>query len=167
MSRTKKTPMCSFCGRPHSDASALYSANPEGPRICERCVALAIEHWNEDVENTRCDVYVSPSPIHQRGVFAGEHIREGSYVGTYQGIDNGEVRDSNETYVIYDTEGDVEEAKSWRIGTNEFRFLNHSEKPNLEMDDEFHFWALRDIAPHEELTWHYGEDFSQHLKSET
>ncbi|MDO6416197.1 SET domain-containing protein-lysine N-methyltransferase [Sphingomonas sp. BIUV-7] len=41
-------------------------------------------------------------------------------------------------------------------GTAEWRFIEHSCAPNLEMDfTDWSFWARRDIAAHERLTFNY------------
>lgn len=155
---------CSFCDRlPSKHHTTLWRKDrsfAEGPRICETCINEALRLLREDNEHHACDIYVSTSKVHGRGVFAGKRILKGSYVGTYEGVDNGEVTRSNEPYVIFSYDDDDEEAHSWRIGTNEFRFLNHSDDANLEMDEDYHFWATRTIKRDEELTWYYGPEFS-------
>lgn len=166
MARKPTKPTCSFCDELGSEMAPLLHRDAEkGPWICQRCVWAAVECLNEEEDETRCDVYVSTSPIHERGVFAGQFIRKGTYVGTYQGVDDGPIRRSNEAYVIYNYEeedpDDDAEPIGWRVGTNEFRFLNHSDDPNLEMDEHYHFWARRNIRRNEELTWYYGEEFSR------
>jgi SET domain-containing protein len=125
----------------------------------------AVSILQEEIEKTRCVVYVATSPIHERGVFAGQYIRKGTYVGTYEGVDDGDVTRSNERYVIYnyDEEDPAAEPTGWRVGTNEFRFLNHFDDPNLEMDENYHFWAARTIKKDEELTWYYGEEFAERV----
>jgi uncharacterized protein len=160
-------PACSFCDRPasrqHTTLWRHGSTLRAGPNICETCVMQALSILQEEVEESRCDVYVSTSPVHGRGVFAGQRIKKGTYVGTYEGHDNGDVTWNNSRYVIYHYDDTVEEPTSWRIGTNEFRFLNHSDDPNLEMDEDYHFWARRTIKKDEELTWYYGEEFAQEV----
>jgi len=159
--------VCSFCEDNEDTGVPLFWKHPvRGPWICSRCVWQAVAELQRDMEDTRAEVYVSNSPIHGRGVFSGERISKGAYVGTYEGIDNGPVTHHNEPFVIYYDQGEMLGWEGgWRIGTNEFRFLNHSDTPNIEMDEDFHFWAARQIKENEELTWYYGDEFSGFLKS--
>lgn len=158
---------CSFCDRPwgrnHTTLWRRRRPASAGPRICEACVWTAAQILNADLEEQACVVYVATSELHERGAFSGQYVRKGQYVGTYVGPDDGPITRRNERYVMYyhDESGDVE---GWRAGANEFRFLNHSDDPNLEMDENFHFWALRHIKKDEELTWYYGDEYSKELQ---
>jgi len=104
--------------------------------------------WNEVPR-----VQVRISPIHGRGLFALEAIAAGEYIGFYAGRptqDNGEhvlwvEQSGNDDWTGYD-------------GTNALRFMNHSARPNGEMDGQ-QLYALRDIWPDEEITIDYGEWF--------
>lgn len=171
MSRKSKKPCCSFCDRPtarsHTTLHRYGRTRRQGPNICETCIMQAVSILQEKVEESRCDVYVSTSPVHGRGVFAGQRISKGTYVGTYEGWDDGEVTWGNSRYVIYHYDESDEEPSTWRVGTNEFRFLNHSDDPNLEMDEDYHFWATRTIRKGEELTWYYGEEFARELATKS
>lgn len=166
---------CSFCDRPdEAGGPTILHRNRHkkvGPWICEICVNQAASIISEEIDETRCAVYVSTSRIHGRGVFAGQRIFEGTYVGTYEGWDDCSFSWANEQFVIYNYETkedeDSDEATSWRLGTNEFRFLNHSDDANLEMDENYHFWALRTIKKDEELTWYYGEAFDKDTKKKS
>ena len=96
-------------------------------------------------------LYVDESLIHGTGVFARVTLEEGEYLGTYDGPHAVE----NDTYVLWhcDENGD------WvgRDGKNILRYLNHSRDPNA-ICDGYDVYALREIAPHEEITIDYGED---------
>ena len=161
--KAKKAPnACSFCWTPErADFELMYQHATKGPWICRDCVWRAVELINEEIEDHRCVVYVATSQIHERGVFSGQYIRKGTYVGTYSGHDDGPITRRNQRYVMYSYHTVTGEEDGWRTGTNEFRFLNHSDDPNLEMDGEFHFWARRNIKKDEELTWYYGTEFSE------
>ena len=103
------------------------------------------------------------SPIHGRGGFATEKIRQGSrvieYVGERIGKDESLRRCEQNNQFIFslndsqDLDGNV----PW----NPARFINHSCAPNCEATlDEDRIWlcALRDVEPGEEITFNYGFD---------
>lgn len=94
-------------------------------------------------------VYRAPSKIHGNGLFARVAIGKGAYIGTYEGPHA--KRDG--TYVLWV----YEEGKNpvGRSGRNLLRYLNHKERGNAEFDG-FDLYALRDIRPHEEITFNYG-----------
>lgn len=96
--------------------------------------------------------FVDESSIHGKGLYAQKSIKNGTYLGSYDGPDT----DINGTYVLWVEEED----DLWvgRDGKNLLRYLNHSEDPCAEFDG-FDLYALRKILPKEELTIHYGEDF--------
>jgi hypothetical protein len=158
---------CSFCDAGESlSCTVLHRVDRdprEGPFICERCVAQANAVLREEREEEGHPVYVSTSEVHGRGVFAARRIPKGAYVGTYEGLDDVDFDGHLERYVIFmfDEGADDDEPSTWRLGTNEFRFLNHDDDANLEMDESYHFWATRTIKRDEELTWFYGEEFSE------
>lgn len=98
--------------------------------------------------------YVAESPIHGMGLFTSEPISEGEPIGFYEGeetLENGE-------HVLWVQQSDNEEGWIGYDGTNELRFLNHSDQANCEMDGQ-QLYAARDIEAHEELTINYGEWF--------
>ena len=100
---------------------------------------------------------VRKSPIHGSGVFAVECISAGEQIGTYLG----EITEEDDTYVLWVTD---EDGKEYGInGTNDLKFLNHSFAPNAEFDGDI-LYAMTDIQPGEEITFHYGEIFAQWLK---
>lgn len=93
-------------------------------------------------------VYVAPSPIHGKGLFARRRIPEGSYIGTYEGPQ----AKRNGSHVLWIFEED--KAPVGRRGMNALRYLNHSEAPLAEFD-AFDLFALRTIEPDEEITINY------------
>lgn len=107
-------------------------------------------------------VYVATSSLHGKGVFATRKIKEGEIVGYYNARKTRLTSEEN-PYVIevYD---DNEQFVEYRLGTNEFRYINHSTEPNIDMrDDDFKMVALHDIVKNEELTWYYGSDFEESM----
>ncbi|MET0067974.1 MAG: SET domain-containing protein [Candidatus Thiodiazotropha sp.] len=94
-------------------------------------------------------VYKAPSAIHGNGLFAKVSIKKGAYIGTYQGP---EARRDG-TYVLWVFEEGQDPVG--RSGRNLLRYLNHQEEGNAEFDG-FDLFALRDIEPHEEITFNYG-----------
>ncbi len=110
--------------------------------------------------NPLCDV--ADSPRHGRGLFARCAIAAGTWIGFY----SGRKTSINGTHVLWvesDDEGCVD---GWigYDGANDLRFLNHSGKPNSEMDGR-DLYALRDISAGEEITIHYGEEFENDLQA--
>ena len=100
---------------------------------------------------------VRKSGIHGKGVYAIEPIKQGIQIGTY----HGEITEEDSTYVLWVTD---EDGKEYGVnGTSDLKFLNHSHQPNAEFDgEELH--ALRTIKPDEEITFHYGELFTEWLE---
>jgi uncharacterized protein len=96
------------------------------------------------------------SSLHGKGVFATVLLKQGEEIGTYEGS----VVEENDTYVLWvtDEEGLVRGIE----GENRLRYLNHSTTPNCEFDGDV-LYALRDIEPDEELTFHYGDEFVEWL----
>ena len=98
--------------------------------------------------------YAADSGIHGTGLFARAPIGSGSFIGVYEG----KRTEENGMHVLW-----VEmEPENWVgfDGTNELRFLNHSSKPNAELDGQ-ELYALREIDTHEEITIDYGEWFEE------
>lgn len=98
-------------------------------------------------------VYAKRSPIHGRGCFAKKRIRKGELIGSYLGA----VAQTDSRYVLWVHQGGDE----WEgvLGQNELKYLNHSSKPNAEFDG-VDLYAVRTIQPDEEITFHYGEEWS-------
>lgn len=96
--------------------------------------------------------YVDRSDIHGYGLFANVPIAKGAYIGEYRGTP---VKQDG-TYVLWLEDDDG----TWSgiDGDSDLRFANHSSSPNAYMDGA-RLYALRDIAPGEEITWDYGEDW--------
>lgn len=96
------------------------------------------------------------SRIHGTGVFARGPIAAGALVGVYEG----EPTDTDDTYVLWIE--DDENTDTWRgiDGTGVLRFLNHSRTPNVEFDGP-ELYAMRDIAPGEELLFDYGAEWAE------
>lgn len=102
-------------------------------------------------------VEVRESEIEGRGVFAHQFIEKGTRIGIY----HGKRTMRNGRYVLWVTdEGGIEYGIS---GKNNLRYLNHSSEPNAEFDGDV-LYALADIAPDAEITFHYGESFEEWLK---
>lgn len=94
-------------------------------------------------------VYRAASPIHGTGCFARVAIAAGELIGTYAG--RPARRDG--TYVLWVMEEG--RAPVGRSGRGLLRWLNHQVPGNARFDG-FDLYALRDIAPGEEITFDYG-----------
>ena len=95
-------------------------------------------------------IVVKRSPIHGRGVFARQRIRKGAYIATFEGVRT--TKDGMHVLWVLD-ENDEEYGLE---GRNELRFLNHSSRPNAEFEGPDLF-AIRNIQPGAEVTFHYGD----------
>jgi len=95
-------------------------------------------------------VFVGPSSIHGRGLFAAKSLNTGRLIGVYEGP----VVEENDSHVLWieDESGD-----GWTgyDGKNEMRFMNHSDNPNAEMDG-LDCYSIKDIPPGDEITIDYG-----------
>lgn len=102
-------------------------------------------------------VFVATSSIHGRGLFARQVIPAGTWIGHYDGPQT----DQNGMHVLWleaDTSHNGEMEWLGYDGNNELRFMNHSGKPNGEMDG-LDLYAGHPIAAGEEITIDYGEEF--------
>jgi SET domain-containing protein len=103
------------------------------------------------------------SPIHGRGLFAvtpmAARRKLGEFIGEY--ISQSEARSrAKRSEVIAIVELNSSWAIDASVGGNEFRYVNHSCKPNIFMRrcyKRVEFYALRNISSGEELTCDYGE----------
>ncbi len=97
--------------------------------------------------------FVARSPIHGRGVYAYREILADEWIGTFKGVPV--KRDGH--YVLWVDRGNGK--FSALEGRNHLRFVNHSSDPNAEFDG-VELYALRAIAPEEEITIDYGDDWA-------
>lgn len=108
----------------------------------------------------RADVYVAPSPVHGRGVFAGRRFDEGEEI---------------EAAPVLTVPADVKDHLDWTplwgyyfewrdgavgVALGFGSLYNHSWEPNARYDQDFdadivRFTALRAIEPDEEITINY------------
>lgn len=107
-------------------------------------------------------LYVATSRIVGRGLFTSVAIRRRAKIGELEGevVSRAEARRraaGRRVIAIVETARGAIDASRTRRG---FRFVNHSCAPNTFiriLGDHVEFYALRDIAPGEELTADYGE----------
>lgn len=99
-------------------------------------------------------VYVAPSEIHGKGLFAALPLQKGQLIGIY----DGPVVDEDDIYVLW-IEGDAGEEWTGYDGKNEMRFMNHAGSPTAEMDG-LYCYALVNIETDTEITIDYGWDDS-------
>jgi SET domain-containing protein len=95
------------------------------------------------------------------GLFARKTIPKGSYILEYLGervpAHEGSERDSLYIFAV-DENWDIDGTPEW----NTARYMNHSCDPNAESEDidgRIFIQAIRDIAPEEEITYDYGEEY--------
>jgi uncharacterized protein len=103
---------------------------------------------------------VRPSPIHAVGVYTTTAIRKGTRIVEYEGerITPEEAdrryEGASRTYLY-----GLEDGKTVIDGHGLGAYLNHSCDPNCEVDEikgRVWLFAIRDIAPGEELVWDYN-----------
>jgi len=106
-------------------------------------------------------LYVAPSRLGGDGLFAGKAIKAGERVIEYTGDKiPTPVADTLTTRYLFDLEN------GWTIDGethgNAARYVNHVCAPNSEArieDGHIFFYALRGIAPDEEITIDYGKEY--------
>lgn len=99
--------------------------------------------------NPGSKVHVGLSVIHGKGLFASRDMKAGELIGTYAG----ETVSEDGMHVLW-----VEEDEGqWTgyEGSNQMRYMNHSDEPNAEMDG-LQCYASHAIAAGEEITIDYG-----------
>jgi hypothetical protein len=97
--------------------------------------------------------YHAPSGIHGIGLFAGRAFKRGERIGVLRGVRT--QRDGPHVLWIWHEDGTAEGLEV----RNPLRFVNHSSRPNAVFDGR-ELYVLRAIAPHQEITAHYGEDWN-------
>lgn len=97
-------------------------------------------------------IEVKASPIQGRGVFTNHRLVPGEVVGwmEWDVVPRG----------AKVTRHDIKIKRRWHRITNRFRFLNHSEQPNVEVRDTGAVVAIDRIAPGTELVFDYGEGWT-------
>lgn len=90
-------------------------------------------------------VYVKKSKIHGKGMFAAKKIKKDVVLGPLLGRPT----KKDGTYVLWLT------AKKGLRVTNDYRFINHSNKPNCALTGT-EVVTLKSIKKDEELFHHYG-----------
>ncbi len=90
-------------------------------------------------------VRVKNSKIHGKGLFSTEKISKGTILGTCKT----KKTKKNNMYTLW-----VEDQP--RDITCDFKYINHSAKPNVVYYDDYTVVAIRKIKQGEELTHDYG-----------
>jgi uncharacterized protein len=109
------------------------------------------------------DVRVKPSTIDGHGVFAAEPIGSQRKIGEIRGeaisVEEARIRATRHERIMI-VELSARRAIDFTRSTDPMRYTNHSCQPNARLSTAYgrvEFYALRDIAPGEELTVDYGE----------
>lgn len=109
------------------------------------------------------DVRVAPSAIDGHGVFAAEPIPARLKIGEIRGesisVQQARIRATRHERIMI-VEVSNRKAIDFDASTDPMRFTNHSCAPNARLairGGRVEFYALRDIAPGEEVTVDYGE----------
>lgn len=89
---------------------------------------------------------VANSPIHGKGLFALDHIKEGDLLGVIKGIRIY----TDDMHAIWLTQ-----YQAVRI-LCKFKYINHGDDPNVILYDTLEVCALRDIEPGEEILHDYA-----------
>ena len=90
-------------------------------------------------------IRVKASKIHGKGLFSTKKISKGTVLGTCKTKTT--KKPNMYTLWVDNKPNDV---------TCDFKYINHSKKPNVAYYDDFTVVALRDIKKGEELTHNYG-----------
>ncbi len=108
-------------------------------------------------------VVVKPSHIDGQGAFAGEAIAAKLKIGEIRGesvsVAEARIRATRQERIMI-VELSKRKAIDFSQSSDPMRYTNHSCKPNARLcirQGRVEFYALRDIAPDEEITVDYGE----------
>ncbi len=93
-------------------------------------------------------VFVAPSSIHGKGLFAKKRLPRGVFIGTYEGP-QAKRNGSHVLWVYAEDEGPI-----GRRGMNALRYLNHADIPKAEFDG-FDLFTVETINVGEEITIDY------------
>jgi SET domain-containing protein len=110
------------------------------------------------------DVYLEKSPIQGIGVFAKNHIASGTLIWKldprFDRIIEVEVYESQtgpvKSYLDRYAYPDRRNANCIVFEADDARYMNHADEPNCDVSAPEESYALRDIAPGEELTCDYN-----------
>ena len=110
---------------------------------------------------------VRPSAIDGLGVFAAEAIAAARKIGEIRGesisVDDARIRATRSERIMI-VELSPRRAIDFSRSSDPMRYTNHSCRPNARLDirqGRVEFYALRAIAPGEEITVHYGPTHHQ------
>ena len=110
---------------------------------------------------------VAPSCIDGLGVFAAEPIAAARKIGEIRGesisVDDARIRATRSERIMI-VELSPRRAVDFSKSQDPMRYTNHSCLPNARLDisqGRVEFYALRAIAPGEEITVHYGQTHHQ------
>ena len=92
---------------------------------------------------------VKESAIHGKGLFAGENIKKETLIGEL----TGRKTKQDSMYTLW-----LDEEQGFRVQCD-FKYINHSRKPNVAYYDDCTVVALRNIKAGDELLHDYGEEF--------
>ena len=109
------------------------------------------------------DVEVRPSAIDGQGAFAAEAIAAKLKIGEIRGesvtVDEARIRATRSERIMI-VELSAKKAIDFTKSLDPMRFTNHSCRPNAQLvirNGRVEFYALRAIAPGDEITVDYGE----------
>lgn len=92
---------------------------------------------------------VKKSAIHGKGLFTTVPIKKNRLLGYCKVVPTKKKSD----YTLWLRNNEQVDV------TCRFRYINHNSKPNVAYYDDLSVVALRNIAPDEELTHHYGDEW--------
>jgi uncharacterized protein len=115
----------------------------------------------------KVELSVQPSRIDGLGVFAAQAITARRKIGEIRGesisVDEARIRATRSERIMI-VELSPKRAIDFSKSADPMRYTNHGCRPNARLDisqGRVEFYALRAIAPGEEITVHYGETHHQ------
>lgn len=104
-------------------------------------------------------IEVRESSVHGKGVFARQRLREGQWIGRFEG----DRTTANGTYVLWLIDEDGREMGI--RGRNALRFLNHGNPANAEFEDAG-LYAIRNVQPGAEVLIDYSPEWGEEAAEE-
>jgi hypothetical protein len=95
-------------------------------------------------------VEIQDSSVHGKGLFSKVMIKEGTIIGTIEGIPVSE----DGLHVLWMNDG----FDKFKV-TNELKFINHHKNPNVAYYNDYTVVALKEIIAGSELLHDYGDDW--------
>lgn len=95
--------------------------------------------------------FAGESEVHGTGLFTTTAIKKGEVLGSFGTIPLTSPPDKSHPYQLKWVDG------TYKVMTCQFRYINHSDTPNVDLYDDHTIVSSRDIEAYDELFSDYGD----------